>query len=419
MAMVSNYGSVVQVAGIGLGVMFINMFIFGAFEGLNGAIDTLVSQYYGVRDYGGCNLTLNRARMINSFMFIPCAIMLALSKEILVFLDQDSEVAIVAQKFLVFQIPGLFVFIQFDTLRRYLQAMGHFNLILKGELVSVGFHVVAISLTLNFIEGDPVIICALICNITMFLSYVCVCYFAKDILDEVNELPVTEGAFDQWWAYLGLALPCAFIICSEWWMYEFLTILTGWIGVRELATIVIIFNTHTFVYDFSYGLSQATSSVIGRTLAECGKEEAKRILAYIGLIEFIMCILMTTIYLLFSTEIIRIFSNEEDIVMMYTDSLFYIIIMFIFDSLQIVIGGVIRGIGEQGESSIVSFISYGLITLPAAIILAFPLEMGMKGIISGYILGVIGNTVMNAYVLFKSDWELKIEDSEDLGFVEI
>uniref|UniRef100_A0A7S3KVV1 Uncharacterized protein n=1 Tax=Euplotes crassus TaxID=5936 RepID=A0A7S3KVV1_EUPCR len=253
----------------------------------------------------------------------------------------------------------------------------------------------------------------------MFLSYICIHYFAKEILDEVNELPISEGAFQDWWGYLSLALPCAFIICSEWWMYEFLTILTGWIGVRELATIIIIFNTHTFVYDLSYGLSQATCSIIGRTLAEFGKEEAKRVLTYIGIIELILCVLMTAIYLLFPTKIIKIFSDEEDIVMMYSESLYYIIIMFVFDSLQIVIGGVIRGIGEQGESSIVSFISYGLITLPAAIILAFPLEMGMKGIISGYVLGVIGNTMMNAYILLKSDWEPKIEDSEDLGFVEI
>ncbi len=88
--------------------------------------------------------------------------------------------------------------------------------------------------------------------------------------------------------------------------------------------------------------------------------------------------------------------------------------MFVFDSIQIVIGGVIRGIGEQGESSVVSFVSYCIITLPSAIFLAFYLEMGMQGMILGYIFGVIGNTVMNTYLLIKSDWELKIEDSEDV-----
>ena len=53
MAMISHYGSLMEVAGIGLGVMFINMFVYGTFEGLNGAIDTMVSQNYGAGDYRG------------------------------------------------------------------------------------------------------------------------------------------------------------------------------------------------------------------------------------------------------------------------------------------------------------------------------------------------------------------------------
>jgi Na+-driven multidrug efflux pump len=52
-AMLANYGGTVVVAGAGLGVMFINMFVYGTFEGLNGAIDTLVSQTYGAKDYAG------------------------------------------------------------------------------------------------------------------------------------------------------------------------------------------------------------------------------------------------------------------------------------------------------------------------------------------------------------------------------
>ncbi|CAI2365081.1 unnamed protein product [Moneuplotes crassus] len=419
MAMISNYGTVVQVAGLGLGVMFISMFVFGTFEGLNGAIDTLASQYYGSGDYRGCNLVLNRARVINSFIFIPVAIILALSKEILIFFDQDPEVSSVAHTFLLYQIPGMFVCVHFDTLRRYIQCMGHFNLILKGSLCSALFHVLTLSLLLKYVEGDPVIICALVWDLSIVVNHLLLVYFSNDILKEVNKLPVFEGAFTEWWSYLSLALPSGFIICCEWWMYEVLTILTGWIGVIELATIVIIFNTHNFVYDFSYGLSQSTSSAIGRTLAEFGKAEAKRLLNYILTIVVCLNFLMTTIYFLFPKQIIGIFSEEKEIVDLYNKSLYYIIAMFVIDSFQIVIGGVIRGIGEQGESSVASFISYGAITLPSAVILAFPVGMGMQGIILGYTLGIFGNAVMNTYLLVKSDWELKIENIEDLSFVQI
>mmetsp|Transcript_8852 Transcript_8852/g.10023 ORF Transcript_8852/g.10023 Transcript_8852/m.10023 type:complete len:272 (-) Transcript_8852:28-843(-) len=262
-------------------------------------------------------------------------------------------------------------------------------------------------------------LCAFVANFTFFINYALIRFFAREKLSEMNSLPILEEAFTDSWNYLSLALPCAFIICSEWWMYEALTILAGLIGVRELATIVIIFNTHNFVYDFSYGLSQATSSIIGRTLAEFGKLEAKKILYYILIIEIVLVSVMTLLYLSFPRQIIGIFSNEADVVNMYYSSLYYIIIMFIFDSAQIVIGGIIRGIGEQGESSVVSFISYAVVTLPAAIFFAFYLEMELQGIILGYICGVVVNTVLNAFVLANSEWNIAIDDTDDLSYARI
>jgi len=253
----------------------------------------------------------------------------------------------------------------------------------------------------------------------MFFDYVLLRFFARKELAEINKLPIFEEAFKDWWSYLSLALPCAFIICSEWWMYEALTILAGFIGVKELATIVIIFNTHNFVYDFSYGLSQATSSIIGRTLAEFGKIEAKKVLSYILFIELALCSVMTLIYLYFPKQIIGIFSSEEEITDMYYQSLYYIIIMFIFDSTQIVIGGIIRGIGEQGESSLVSFFSYLIVALPASCLLAFYFGMGLQGIILGYICGIVFNTVLNSFILANSKWKVKIEEEDTQDYIQI
>jgi multidrug resistance protein, MATE family len=85
--------------------------------------------------------------------------------------------------------------------------------------------------------------------------------------------------------------------------------------------------------------------------------------------------------------------------------------MFIIDSTQIVIGGVIRGIGEQEDSSLISFVAYALITLPLALALSFYFEMNVKGILLSYILGIAFNTACNSYLLYASDWELAIDET--------
>lgn len=115
-------------------------------------------------------------------------------------------------------------------------------------------------------------------------------------------------------------------------------------------------------------------------------------------------------YLFFSRQIIYIFSRETEIVELFVSCKYLIILMFIFDSSQIVIGGVIRGIGEQGDSSIISFISYGVITIPLTLLLSFWFDFRLSGILISYIAGLLFNTVFNAIILFRSEWELAIEE---------
>lgn len=412
MGMLANHGDTVVVAAAGLGVMFINMFVYGTFEGLNGAVDTFASQYYGAREYESCNLVYNKSRIINTVLFLPIALLLLFSDKVLIWLKQDYDVAIATQQFLAFQIPGLFMVVQYDTLRRYLQAQGNFDVPAKGLILTNIFHLIALPIAMKYFTINPLIVCAMVTNVTMIVDYVLLRYFADHLLTKTNYLGIFDGAFEDWWEYLSIALPSAFIICAEWWMYEVLALFAGLLGVEYLATIVIIFNTHNFVYDISYGLSQAASSLIGRTLAEHGQGAAKKLLYYICLIQLMLCIIMTAIYLTLARSIIAIFTDEPLMVQLYLECNIYIIIMFIIDSTQIVIGGVIRGVGEQGDASVVSFIAYACVTLPFALILSFWFNMELQGIILAYILGIAFCTVFNSYNLYHSEWELAISDLE-------
>lgn len=414
-AILANYGDSSVVAGAGLAVMFINMFVYGVFEGLNGAIDTLASQAYGASDYYTCNLIYNRARFLNSLLFIPVATLLASSKQVLDMMGQPEAVSENTQRFLFYQLPGLFTVMHFDTMRRYLQTQGSFDKPTKVLLFTFTFHCVFLTTIMKSIDTNPLILCASATNVTFFLNYFLLKYYSSEMLERTNYLSVFKGVTTGWKEYLNLAIPSAFILCAEWWMYEALALFSGMIGVVYLATLVIIFNTHNLVYNISYGLSQAASSQIGRTLAELGKRAAKKLLKLILIVEIVLFILMTMIYLTASKSIIKIYTDEDDMIELFVSCKYLISIMFVIDSSQIVLGGIIRGIGEQGESSIVSFISYGLITLPLTVFFCFYFDMRLHGILLAYILGITFNTVFNTFILLKSDWELTVgnDDEED------
>ena len=110
-------------------------------------------------------------------------------------------------------------------------------------------------------------------------------FLSRNFRKDANNLSFLEGAFSDWKVYFEYALPSAFILCAEWWMYEVLAIFAGMLGVIYLATLIIILNTHNIVYVISYGLSQAVCSQIGRTLAEFGKSAAQMLLKLIAIFQ--------------------------------------------------------------------------------------------------------------------------------------
>lgn len=65
---------------------------------------------------------------MQTIFFIPEVIILAFSKEILMLLGQEEATAEAGRTYIITLIPGLFAMTQFETIRRYLQAMTIFDL---------------------------------------------------------------------------------------------------------------------------------------------------------------------------------------------------------------------------------------------------------------------------------------------------
>ena len=55
---VGHFNDTVLLGGYGIGCMLQNIFIFAIFNGMNGAIETLVSISFGREDYRSCGLHL-------------------------------------------------------------------------------------------------------------------------------------------------------------------------------------------------------------------------------------------------------------------------------------------------------------------------------------------------------------------------
>lgn len=71
-------------AGISLGNIIISMFCISIYLGMNGALETLISQAYGYGNLSVCTIYLNRGRTIMMLTFIPISILLTKADSILI-----------------------------------------------------------------------------------------------------------------------------------------------------------------------------------------------------------------------------------------------------------------------------------------------------------------------------------------------
>ena len=55
---------------------------------------------------------------------------------------------------------------------------------------------------------------------------------------------ITRESFHNMGEYLKLGLPSCFMLCIEWWSFEVLAIMAGYISVDATAAHVVVLNTH-------------------------------------------------------------------------------------------------------------------------------------------------------------------------------
>ena len=108
MFFVGSLNQTVPLAAVGLGNIFINMLGVAIFFGLNGAMDTLVSQARGANDKHLCSIYLQRGRLVNTLTFAMIVVPLIFSSQILLLLGQDKQVSAQAGKYVLAYTPGIY-----------------------------------------------------------------------------------------------------------------------------------------------------------------------------------------------------------------------------------------------------------------------------------------------------------------------
>ena len=197
-------------------------------------------------------------------------------------------------------------------------------------------------------------------------------------------------------ALLKLGLPASGQILMEIGAFSAATAMCAKLGAVELSGHEIALNCAAFTFMVPLGISSAAAVRVGQNLGRGDAARARRagwsaILLGAG---FMTC--SGLVFLSIPKVIARAFSFDPNVVRIGATLLLVAAAFQLFDGLQVVTTGALRGAGDTRTPMIANFIAYWMIGLPMGYVLGFRMGWGALGIWIGLCGGlmVVGSALL-------------------------
>jgi MATE family multidrug resistance protein len=188
---------------------------------------------------------------------------------------------------------------------------------------------------------------------------------------------------------LRLGLPAGSQLLAEIGAFTLATILIARLGAVQLAGHQIALNVASITFMVPMGIGSAAAVRVGQAIGVRDVPAASRA-GWTALL-FGVCFMSCSGLLLFSFSrpIARIYTHDADVVTTGATLLIVAAVFQLFDGLQVVATGALRGAGNTRTPMMANLIAYWAMGLPLGALLCFRWRMGAVGMWVGLCLALI------------------------------
>jgi len=214
---------------------------------------------------------------------------------------------------------------------------------------------------------------------------------------------LAPGIFPAVRGILAVGLPVGGLYLFEVGGFSFGAIMMGWIGVVPLAAHQIAMTCVTTTFMVPLGLSQAVCVRVGHARG-AGKAGLLRSIVFgaLALAVVFMCASLAA-FILGGKTIAGWFIADPDVRLLTAQILVLGGIFQIFDGIQVVSAGALRGFQDTKIPMGIGIFSYWVVALPVSWASAFVFGFGARGIWVGF---VVGLAVAAAALSFRVRWRI-------------
>ena len=390
----------------GIGTMILGM-------GVVMGIDPIVAQAHG----SGQGDLAGRALQRGVVLAIPAGVVIALAwwyaEPVLLLAGQEPQVAADGAVYCRAQAFSTAPFLVFMAMRSYLQNLTLMRapliVILLANLANVFFNWVFIYGRLG-VESLGVEGAGIATGLTrVFMLVVMWAVILAGRMHEDAWVPWSRAALDPrgLWQVLRTGVPVSLHVGLEIWAFNCTTMWAGQLHGVNLATHGIVLKMCAFTFMMPLGISVATAARVGNLIGAGDLHGAQRA-AWSGIsIGAFVMLCAGAMFLVFREQLPGFFVDASDphgfAVIALAATILPIAAAFqVSDGLQVVVCGVLRGMGTTRPAAVINFVGYYLLTLPLAYWLAFDdflglglgLGLGLRGIWWGLTAGLTAVAIL-------------------------
>ena len=382
--------SVSQLAAVSLATSIFS-FILLFCIGLSYGITPLISSSDRGKKY--VSSILYNGMLVNVISSILLVSFVILTKHLLSYLGQDEEVLFHTYSYLDIICISLIPLILFQTFKQFIEGLGFTKPSMYISVISNVINVVLNAVLIFGLFGFPSLeiigaaYATLISRVIMFLLILIYCLndrrFSKYILKTkfLVNLNHIKDIFR-----IGFASGLQYIF--EVGAFSVATVMTGSIGAIHLAAHQIALNLASISYMIASGIGSASMISLSYYDGKRNFEDMRRSGFASFLLVFILMIVSALVFIIFRNYLPVLYVDDSSVINIASTLLIIAGLFQISDGIQAVGLGILRGIRDIKKPTIVTFISYWIISIPLSYFLGIEYGYGVYGIWIGLSIGL-------------------------------
>jgi MATE family multidrug resistance protein len=368
--------------------------------GLSIGVTPLVGKANGAGKQQESGFWLRQGLTVNLYFAILLILMMFGTALLMPFMGQEEAVVALAIPYYLIIVVSMLPFCLFMVFKQFAEGIANTRIAMVITLIANVINIVLNYLLIFGKAGMPqlgingagyaTLISRIFMAIVIVVTFASLSYFRE----YKKTLLASKFQFKRAVEILKIGFPIGGQMLIEVFAFSMGAIMMGWISKDAMAAHQIVISLASLTYMMSLGLSSAATIKVSNFLG-AGDMDSIKYSAYAIIHKVIVFMSVNgVLFILLRNVLPALFVHNESVVHIAAQLMIIAGVFQLFDGLQVVWLGILRGLQDVKAPSVIAFITWIIIALPISYVCAFTLNMGSTGVWLGYLSGLFVGSVL-------------------------